>query len=505
MNAQQLKNSILQRAIEGKLVEQRPEEGTAAELLKEIKAEKARLVKEGKLKKEKPLRSITAEEIPFEIPESWEWVRLNDLVCKEIKRGKSPVYAEKGTTLVFAQKCNTKEGKINLQLAHHLDEQVIGKYSDTEFMCAQDIIINSTGIGTLGRIGILTTEDIPSAVRIVPDSHVTIIRISRYINTDYIYYMLKRQQSYLERLGDGSTKQKELKAETIKKMLVPLPPLAEQKRIVAKIEELLAHVERYGKAHDELAALNEKFPDAMKKSVLQYAMEGKLVEQREEEGTAKELLAAIKSEKAKLVKEGKLKKEKPLPEIKAEEIPFEIPESWEWVYINDIAFVTKLAGFEYTKNIAPNLSPKGIPLLKGKNIQNGKLIETFESYIPETISNALSRSQLKRKCLLTPYVGTIGNIAIFKGHYTAHLGSNVGKIELFNNTKVHILEEYVLYYFRSYTGYQELIKYRKATAQESISIDAIRKCLFPLPPLAEQKRIVAKIEELLACCGALEK
>ena len=186
----------------------------------------------------------------------------------------------------------------------------------------------------------------------------------------------------------------------------------------------------------------------------------------------------------------------------SDEIPFEIPESWEWTSIGNIAFVTKLAGFEYTKNIAPNLQSSGVPLFKGKNVQNGNLIYNFENYISESLSNELIRSQINKKCLLTPYVGTIGNIAIFPGDFKAHLGSNVGKIEIIKSL---VLEEYVMYFFRSDAGYKELTKYKKATAQESISIEAIRNAFIPIPPLAEQHRIVAKIEQLIPYIEKYEK
>ena len=164
--------------------------------------------------------------------------------------------------------------------------------------------------------------------------------------------------------------------------------------------------------------------------------------------------------------------------------------------------MTKLAGFEYTKNIAPNLQTSGVPLFKGKNVQNGNLIYNFENYISESLSNELIRSQINKKCLLTPYVGTIGNIAIFPGDFKAHLGSNVGKIEIIKSL---VLEEYVMYFFRSDAGYKELTKYKKATAQESISIEAIRNAFIPIPPLAEQHRIVAKIEQLIPYIEKYEK
>lgn len=272
-----------------------------------------------------------------------------------------------------------------------------------------------------------------------------------------------------------------------------------------RIEELLPYIDRYAAAYEKLEQFNAKFPEDMKKSILQYAIQGKPVEQRPEEGTGKELYRKIQAEKQRLIKTGKLKKTRALPTITGEEVPYDFPASWKVCYIDDIAFVTKLAGFEYTKYISDNLVPTGIPLFKGKNVQNGKLVLSFESYIPESISDELPRSQITKKCLLTPYVGTIGNIAVFDGSFKAHLGSNVGKIELLNSdTQTFILEEYVLWYLKSTYGYAELTKYKKATAQESISIDTIRNVVIAIPPLEEQRRIVAKLEEILPLCERLK-
>lgn len=247
-------------------------------------------------------------------------------------------------------------------------------------------------------------------------------------------------------------------------------------------------------------------PEQLKASILQYAIQGKLVEQRPEEGTGEELYQQIQVYKKNLIKDGRLKKTRALEPISEAAIPFDFPQPWKVCYIDDIAFVTKLAGFEYTKYIADNLVADGIPLFKGKNVQNGKLVLSFESYIPKSISDELPRSQIAKKCLLTPYVGTIGNIAIFDGSFKAHLGSNVGKIELLNSDiQTFVLEEYVLWYLKSTYGYAELTKHKKATAQESISIDAIRNVIIAIPPLEEQYRIVAKIEELLPLCDRLRK
>ena len=239
----------------------------------------------------------------------------------------------------------------------------------------------------------------------------------------------------------------------------------------------------------------------LKNSILQEAIEGRLVPQDPNDEPASVLLDKIRKEKARLVKEGILKKsELKDREFLSDEVPFSIPKGWEWTKVDNIAFVTKLAGFEYTKYIASNLVSKesGIPLFKGKNVQNGTIVYEFESYIPLSLSNDLKRSQINKKCLLTPYVGTIGNIGIHNREGVFHLGSNVGKIEFYNNPTTNILEEYAKYYLMSRSGYQELTKYKKATAQESISIEAIRDVFIPIPPVEEQKRIVDKISSIFA-------
>lgn len=239
-----LEKKILDLAIRGKLVEQRPEEGTAEELYAQIQEEKQKLIAEGKIKKEKPLPEITEEEIPFEIPVSWKWVRLGNCVSKTIKRGKSPKYTDKSGTLVFAQKCNSKYEGTRLDLALYLDESVLSKYDSTEYMVDKDIVINSTGGGTMGRVGIYKNSDNPNKLPVVPDSHVTVIRSNKLIDSIYLFYFIKNKQPYLESLGDGSTNQTELKPDTLKELIVPLPPLEEQKRIVAKIEELLPYCDK---------------------------------------------------------------------------------------------------------------------------------------------------------------------------------------------------------------------------------------------------------------------
>ena len=232
-----MKKSILQYAIQGKLVEQRPEEGTAEELYQQIQEER-------KNYKIKELLVDALDDVPFDIPETWKWVHLQDIVKKTIKRGKSPKYTEKSEVQVFAQKCNVKTGGINMELALFLDETIIEKYPVQEYMCDGDIVINSTGGGTMGRVGVFHDTDRINDMAIVPDSHVTVIRACDSIDYKYLYYFIKHNQKYLETQGEGSTNQTELKPLTIASLMLPLPPLEEQYRIVSKIEELLPYCDR---------------------------------------------------------------------------------------------------------------------------------------------------------------------------------------------------------------------------------------------------------------------
>lgn len=479
-----LRSKIIDLAIQGKLTEQLPTDGNAEDLYQQIQAEMAQLIKDKKIKKIKPLPEISADEIPFEIPDNWKWVRLGEVIK-----------LQSGQDLPKSSYNDVDNGVPYITGASNFvnEELLINRWTSvpTALATAGDVLL--TCKGTVGKLSVLNINGYVHLAR-------QIMGIRGYGQEPYyIKYFLEGMINRFVEASKGLIPGIERK--DVLSVHYPLPPLSEQKRIVAKIEEVLAEI----KIIDELQSQYASNVEVLKSKIIDAGIRGQLTEQLPEDGTAEELYQAIQMEKAQLIKDKKIKKEKPLPEITADEIPFDTPNGWKWCYINDIAFVTKLAGFEYSKYISHNLVDAGIPLFKGKNIQKGQLIEEFESYIPEEISNELFRSQLSKKCLLTPYVGTIGNIAIFEGNYIAHLGSNVGKIEVFNGDNIYLMEEYLLFYLRSSYGYKELTKYKKATAQESISIEAIRNVIIPLPTLSEQKRIVAKIDEVFGALDARDR
>ena len=323
MTPQQLKNAILQQAIQGKLVEQRAEEGTGEELYKVIQDEKKKLIEEGKLKKQKALPEITEDEIHFEIPETWKWVKLIDLVSilGDGIHG-TPKYSASGD-YYFINGNNLNDGKIELKdTTKRIDKQEWEKYKKNLDLHTILISIN----GTIGNIAFYNNE------KIMLGKSACYFNVVLAELKTYLFFLLKSDYflKYALHSATGTTiKNVSLKA--MSNFLIPLPPLAEQKRIVEKIEELLPLVERYEKAWARLEELNKKFPLDMQKAILGQVIQGKLVEQRAEEGTGQELFEFIQDEKKKLIEDGKLKKQKALPEITEEEIPFEIPDTWNWV------------------------------------------------------------------------------------------------------------------------------------------------------------------------------
>jgi len=477
MTGQQLRNSILQEAIQARLVPNvlEPGEKTGAELLQQILKERQDRENKENGKKAKKLTLSTIEEEPWELPEGWCWCRVADL-------------------------CELSDAK-----------KVSGEYinMDAAFLRGKTTgsIIKSGRFVKAGSRMILVDGENSGEVFIAPcDGYLgsTFKELSIYMidSARYLLLFLTFNKELFRNNKKGAAIP-HLNKDIFRNLEIPLPPLSIQKAIVAKIEELLPLVDEYDKAAGELETLNKILPDKLRKSVLQEAIHGNLVSNDipEGEATGAELLQQILKERQDRENKEKGKKAKKLTLSTIEEEPWKLPKGWCWCRIDDIAFVTKLAGFEYSKFIAPNLVPEGIPLFKGKNVQNGVINYSFESFIPKRVSDSLWRSKLNKKCILTPYVGTIGNVAIFDARVEAHLGSNVGKIELDNEM---ILNEYILYYLRCEDGLKELKKHKKATAQESISIDAIRDVFVPLPPLSIQRRIVEKIEEVFSAIDKLQ-
>ena len=476
MLADKLRKSVLQSAIQGKLTEQLATDDKVEDLLQAIKEEKELLIKEKKIKKQKPLPEITEDEIPFAIPENWKWVRLDD-ICVYLQRGKSPIYSDIKKYPVVSQKCNQWSG-FTLEPAKYLAPEVLEKYSDERYLKKHDILINSTGLGTVGRVCLFKTDSKYPIV--VADSHVTVVRSTRLISEIYIKYFLSSPhiQDNIEDMCSGSTKQKELALNTIKNLLIPLPPLAEQKRIVEKLDNVLANIEKLKSSEEKLSILQKNFPDKLKKSILQSAIQGKLTEQLATDDKVEDLLQVIKEEKERLIKEKKIKKQKPLPEIREDEIPFTIPENWKWVRLGEVI----LLNMGQSPN-SEDVGNDGIEFHQGKIYFTDEIIGFSDKYCskPKKISNANE--------ILLSVRAPVGEVNL--NNREICIGRGLASIKIINSEERYFF--YLLFYCKKIFE-----KKSTGTTFKAISKDIIENLLIPLPPLAEQKRIVEKLDKLLA-------
>ena len=486
MTPQQLKNAILQQAIQGKLVEQRAEEGTGQELFEAIQDEKNNLIKEGKLKKQKALPDITEDEIPFEIPEIWKWVRLRD-ICTKIVDGdhNPPAGIKTETNYWMLSAININNGSlVELNRVRYLTKEVFEKANERTKVKPGDIFF--TIVATLGRSCVYE-----GGYNICFQRSVAVI--TTLIYNYYLKYALDSGfvQQFMVVNATG-TAQKGFYLNQVDKLLIPLPPLDEQKRIVEKIEELLPLVERYEKAWARLEELNKKFPLDMQKAILGQAIQGKLVEQRAEEGTGQELFEAIQEEKQKLIEKGKLKKQKALPEITEDEIPFEIPETWKWVKCGDILNIVSAKRVHQS-----DWQNKGIPFYRAREISKLSKFGTIDNdlFISEELFNSLSVYGLPEKNdLMVTAVGTLGKTYIVKENDRFYYKD--ASVLCFKNY-AQINAMFLKYAMDSSLMKNQIEANSRGTTVGTLTIVRTSNYIIPLPPLDEQKRIVEKIEELL--------
>lgn len=488
MTPQELKNSILQLAIQGKLVEQRPEEGTAEELLKQIQAEKQALIKAGKIKKEKPLPEIKEDEKPFDIPDSWKWVQVGSVAILNPKNdiddsddaGFIPMscvadgYRNQHTFEV------KKWGEIKKGFTHFADYDIgIAKITPC-FQNRKSVIFHNLPNG----YGAGTTE--LSIVRVLGD---TMCReyLLWFFKTDY--FISNGVKSFT-----GTAGQQRIHKDYLANCVFPLPPLAEQMRIVAKIEELLPLIDRYEEAWTKLEEFNKRFPGDMQKSLLQMAIQGKLVEQRPEEGTARELLDGISIDDS---VDGRRVKVKIVSQIVDDDKTFDIPESWEWVKLGNICTIARGGSPRPIKEYITT-APDGVNWIKiGDTEKNGKYISsTAEKIKPSGVSK--SRMVHAGDFLLTNSM-SFGRPYILKVDGCIHDGWLVisQSSEVFD-------QDYLYWMLSSGYAYSQFCEKVSGAVVKNLNSDKVANAVFPLPPLAEQKRIVDKLEELLPLCERLK-
>ncbi len=477
MDTQAIRKKILDLALRGKLTEQLPEDGTGQQLFQHIQERKAVLAGTGKAKKQESLIPLTKEDIPFEILDNWQWVRLGDITAK-ITSGSTPTGGKKSDAYVDKGFCFFREQNIYNDGIHsegmvYITEQLLNTRENSTVI-AKDILLNITG-GSIGRCAIVPDDFSKGSI----NQHILIIRMVEEETRFFTHLVLcsPYAQNHIKSKAVGD--KDGFSGGRCKYMPVPLPPLPVQKRIVSIIHSAFSVL-------DTIDTLQSQYQDnlaTLKSKIIDAGIQGKLTEQLPEDGTAEELYQRIQQEKLALEKAGKVKKSKPLPPISEEEKPFDIPENWKWVKLGNV--ITLVSGTDF-KPEDYNDSGIGMPYMTGaSNIENDKLIINRWTPCPRNIA----------------YEGDL--LLVCKG-------SGFGKLVICNVSEAHIARQFMS--IRPYYGVD--VNYVKAVMINSFQIikeagkglipgvdrDTVLNIPLPLPPIAEQKRIVAKQEELLTLC-----
>ena len=534
MNGKQLKNSILQWAIQGKLVPQDPNDEPASVLLERIRAEKAKLVKEKKIKKDKNESIIYRgddnsyyekfiatgevkcidEEIPFEIPQGWEWCRLGELITYQ--NGYSYTSAElnkecKGLPVIKSGNLMTYEVvlKPNNDYVESPSDKMLASLirKGDMLMCLSS---QSDNPEPLGKTAIYRNDNYAllnqRVLKMRPHLDGILDYLYYVINSEYFHYTVSHQS--------GGSAQANLKLGHVLSMLVPIAPFEEELRIVNKISKLNPFIAHYDFIQQKESDLNNEINNKLKKSILQEAIQGRLVPQMKEEGTAQELLEQIRQEKQKLVKEGKLKKSVLIDSVIykdddnkyfekigntemdiTDEIPFEIPDSWSWVRLNDICSYIQ-------RGKSPKYSLiKKYPVVAQKcNQWSGFSIDKAQFIDPDTLSSYGEERILQDGDLMwnSTGLGTLGRMAIYWSSLNPYeLAVADSHVTVIRAMKKFVMPQYLYYYFTSNTV-QSVIEDKSdgSTKQKELATNTIKTYLVPIPPLMEQSRIISKIEQL---------
>lgn len=450
MKADILKKSILQWAIEGKLVPQLESEPGVEQI------------------------GEAPENVPFAIPEKWKWVAIGS-VCAYIQRGKSPKYSEIQQIPVVAQKCNQWDG-FHIEKAKFIAPETAASYKTDRWLQDKDVLWNSTGLGTLGRVALYKKQLNPYGCA-VADSHVTVMRCSSSLLPEYLYYYIcsPSVQSVVEEISDGSTKQKELATKTIREFQFPLPPIDEQRRIIAKLNELLPLVETYGKEQEALEKVEKEFPDKLRASLLQEAIRGKLVPQLESEPEVTQIGEA------------------------PEDVPFAIPEKWRWVRVSDVAHTNP--------KVTAQTSSTEVSFIPMAALSAGYIsqiaLDAKRSW--GTVKNGYTKF-IEGDVLLAKITPCFQNrkSAIAK-KLSNGIGCGSSEFHVLRVNENIVTQEYLLMFLKSQWFITYGVENFKGTAgQQRLGTSDLKNCLFPLPPMSEQHRIVAKLNELLDSVKHLE-
>lgn len=491
MTPQQLRNSILQLAIEGKLVEQRAEEGSGEELYQLIQEQKQELINVGKTKRRKAIPEITENEIPFEIPKTWRWCKLSDL-CMVLNGDRGKNYPAKSTLsysgIPFVSALNIKNKMVSsdenllCMTSQQYDNLRSGKLEKGDIVfCIR---------GSLGKYGYYPFDKGAIASSLVILRAYSIYKI--FIEYLMVYLEAPLIFSEIKKYNNG-TAQPNLSAKNLEKFLIPLPPIKEQKRIVDKLNRVFQLIDSYEIAWTRIEELNKKFPEEFQKSILQEAIQGKLCNRIKVDSTGNDLIKQINQAKTRLIKTGQIKKQKALPPISKDEIPFDIPENWAWCYLGEL--FSHVAGKALN---AKNTAGKKYKYLTTSNVywDHFELTNLKEMYYTE---DEIEKYSVKYGDLLVLEGGDVGRSAIWNLKEMYCIQNHIHRLRPYNNICVKYFY-YVMMYFK-YKG--NILG--KGIGIKGLSAKALRSIKVPLPPLKEQDCIVKKIDSLIFLINRYKK
>lgn len=491
-----LRSAVLQAAIQGNLTDQRPEDGTAEELLEQIRAEKKKLIIEGKIKREKALPPITEEDIPFDIPKNWVWVRFNKIFNFIDYRGMTPIKSTRGIFLITAS--NIRKGFMDYTRKEYISDEEYQKRLGRGITKKGDLLFTTEA--PMGNTCICELEKCSCGQRIITfKPYATNTAVPKL----FMYFILSA--FFQKQLLDDctGTTAKGIKAEKLKRFLIPLPPLAEQERIVERVEALMSKIDAFEEADNKLEELKKKFPEDLRDALLQAAIQGKLTEQRSEDGTAEELLEQIRAEKKKLIAEGKIQREKALPPITEDEKPFDIPDNWCWVRLGEIGNYKKGPfGSSLTKSIFVSDGKASIKVYEQKNAikkdwQLGEYFITKEYYDERMKGFTVTPGDIIVSC-----AGTIGETYILpKECRIGIINQALMRISVFSS----INKDFYLTCFNHIIKNMAQLQSQGTALKNIPPFSILKNMIILLPPLAEQERIVERLNELLPLCERMKQ
>lgn len=461
-----LRSKVLDFAIQGKLTEQIESDGTAEELFAQIQEEKQKLIKEGKIKKEKALPPIKDDEIPFDIPSNWKWIRLKE-VCTKIIDGdhNPPKGLQQKTDYLMLSAQNIQNNTITcFEKVRYLSKETFEDENKRTNLKNGDVLL--TIVGTIGRSCIFNKEGNYCFQR-------SVSVISTLIYNSFLKYSLDCSfiQSYMNNNATGAA-QLGFYLNKLERLCIPLPPLAEQKRIVERVEEIFKYLDIIDEAQKKYSADAE----ILKSKLITMGIQGKLTEQLDSDGTAEELYQQIQEEKQKLIKEGKIKKEKALQPVADEEIPFEIPKNWKWVRLSEISYKIWAGRDKPDDFVSVKDDIRAVPVVANGVTNEGILGYTSEATAPENTITVAGR-------------GTIG-FAVYRQYEYCP----IVRLIVIEQSKL-IYPKFLQYFLRI------LPESSVGSSTPQLTVPMIKPKPIPLPPLAEQKRIADTLDEVLRVIG----